>query len=104
MRIISLFSFVAVVIMARKSRMNSFLECELSFPSSKYREVCLVWSVASPAGISLGTFYAVRTSVSLLSLLSKTNPHHRSYLSSIFLLTQPTSGPVMPIMFPPGLV
>ena len=60
--------------------------------------------VLSPAGVSWGTLNTAKTSISLLSLPSKTNPHHYPYLSLIFLLMQPTSRPVMHIMFPPGLV
>ena len=58
----------------------------------------------SPAGVSCGTLYAVRISISLLSLPNNMNPHHRPNLPAIFRYNYPTSGPVMPIMLPPGLV
>ena len=83
--------------------MKFFLGLGLTSSSSRYNDVCCACSVSSPAGVTCGTLYAVSIIISLLSFPKNTNPHHWP-LSLIRLHIQLTSGPVIPIILPPGLV
>ena len=83
--------------------MKFFLGLGSTSPSSRYNNVCRACSVSSPAGVSCGTLYAVSIIIFLMSFPNKTNPHHHPYLSLIWRRMRLTSGPLIPIILPPGL-